>query len=178
MWSVGHVDLTSCLPLRVTPRGRSWSAPRFPPSSTGRESLRCGRPTCTWWRTSETKTAEPSSGRTSSPSRTTPSEEGRRRPGWRWEEAGRRWRSPGWVQLRMERVETCFNSILCWFHPTERFVDQVPRPADLLRADHHRHGDPGLHRLGLPGGGRGPQTEEQPVQGTDAQDHLINNQVS
>lgn len=52
-----------------------------------------------------------------------------------------------------------------WFLPTERLVDQVPRAADVVRADHHRHGRPGFYRLGVPGGGRGPQAEEQPVQG-------------
>lgn len=52
-----------------------------------------------------------------------------------------------------------------WFLPTERLDYQVPRSADVVRADHHRHGRPGFYRLGVPGGGRGPQAEEQPVQG-------------
>lgn len=36
---------------------------------------------------------------------------------------------------------------------TERLAGQVPRAADLLRADHHRPGGAGLYRVGLPGGG-------------------------
>lgn len=42
---------------------------------------------------------------------------------------------------------------------------EVPRAADVLRADHHRPGGAGLHPLGLPRGGRGPSPQEQPVQG-------------
>lgn len=52
------------------------------------------------------------------------------------------------------------------FPPTERCIHQVPRSADVLRVDHHRHGRPGLHRLGLSGGGRGPQAKKQPIKGT------------
>ena len=49
--------------------------------------------------------------------------------------------------------------------PTERLPSEVPRAADFLRADHHRPGRAWLHRVGLPSGGRGPQAQEQPVQG-------------
>ena len=55
---------------------------------------------------------------------------------------------------------------------TERFHGEVPRPADVLRADHHRPGRAGLHRVGLPGGGRGPPAQKQPVQGNSNTQHL------
>lgn len=75
------------------------------------------------------------------------------------------------MQTGFHSIQVCnlFELVLSRFDPTERLVHQVPRPADLLRVDHHRHGHPGLHRLGLSGGGRGPQAEEQPVQGTHKQ---------
>lgn len=54
---------------------------------------------------------------------------------------------------------------ICSPPPPERSADQISRPAHVLRAHHHRPGHPGLHRVGLPSGGRGPPAQEQPVQG-------------
>lgn len=62
----------SCLlsPVRVIPKDRSWWVRPFPRSLTGSGNSRCGLQISTWWHTLETRTAGPSSGRTSSPSKT------------------------------------------------------------------------------------------------------------
>lgn len=110
-----RLNPTFLIQHRDTPRVRSWSAPHSPPSSTGRESSRCGPLTCMWWHTLATKTAEQLSGKTSSPLRTMPSEEGRRPPGWRlaWREGmGNKWiPNDARVHLRICLSLFCFHLI-------------------------------------------------------------------
>lgn len=71
--------------FRVTPKGRFWSVHHSPPSSTGRESSRCGLRNSMWWLTQGIKTAGPSYARMNLPSRTVPSNRVARFSAWRWE---------------------------------------------------------------------------------------------
>lgn len=139
--------------LRDTPRGLSWLVHLSPQSLTGRESLRCGPLICMLWHMLETKTAELSLERTSSPLKTMPFVGARRPPGWKWV-----W----YIQCLMQHVR---RNHTCGFSPTEGHICQISCPIDLIWVDYHWHGGPWFHWLGLPSGGWGPSTEKQPVQG-------------
>lgn len=82
-WKRTECNWVAC--FRVTPKGRFWSVRHSPPSSTGRESSRCGLRNSTWWLTQGTKTAGPSYARMNLPLRTALSNRVARFSAWRWE---------------------------------------------------------------------------------------------
>lgn len=90
-WKRTECNWVAC--FRVTPKGRFWSVRHSPPSSTGRESSRCGLRNSTWWLTQGTKTAGPSYARMNLPLRTALSNRVARFSAWRWENVVD-WRQP------------------------------------------------------------------------------------
>ena len=78
-------SLFSHIFFRDTRKVPSWSRCPCPRWSTGSGSSSCGRPSCTWCRTRETRTRGRWSGNTSSVMTTAPSGAGRKPPGWGFE---------------------------------------------------------------------------------------------